>query len=101
MKMKKHEVIAKVKEVNPLYFSKKTMKLFGQTLRDFMIMKISENLYVLYCQNYSKTLLMNVSAVCYNSENNTAKSIPISAGKWFSQESIKNIFLEEYKERTK
>jgi len=99
--MKKHEVIKRVKKVNPLYFSRKTMKHFGQTLRDFMIMKISENLYVLYCPNYSKTLLMNVSAVCYNAENNTAKNIQISADKWFSQESIKNIFLKEYAERSK
>ena len=48
-KMTIYEIKRRTEETSPYFFSKKTMKFFNQTLKDFKVYKLNEYFYLITC----------------------------------------------------
>ena len=51
-KMTIYEIKRRTEETSPYFFSKKTMKFFNQTLKDFKVYKLSEYFYLITCPSF-------------------------------------------------
>lgn len=67
-------------EGNRFFFSKDTMKFFGQTLRMFKVKKISDTEYLIYAPSYwwvdGKKKFMGISQRIFKTTDNDLHDVP-------------------------
>tara|TARA_R100001132_G_C3193083_1_gene44028 strand:+ start:38 stop:259 length:222 start_codon:yes stop_codon:yes gene_type:complete len=70
-----YEIKERTAENQPYYFSKDTMKFFGQTLKDFKVYKQSETEYLITAPSYWSGKFMGNSQMIFHSDTNQLKSL--------------------------
>jgi hypothetical protein len=66
-----YEIKKLTKETAPYFFSRKTMKYFGQTMKDFTVKKLQDNRYLVTAPMYHRNGVLAGKTVRYfNPSNN-------------------------------
>ena len=64
------EIKARTQETSPYFFSRQTMKFFGQTMRSFSVKKQSDGKYLITAPSYWDGKLMGITKRLFNPETN-------------------------------
>lgn len=70
-----YEIKQRTQETSPYYFSRDTLKFFGQTMRMFSVKKVG-NKYKISAPSYWNGKLMGYSERMFNPETNELENIP-------------------------
>lgn len=65
-----YEIKERTKETAPYFFSKDTMKFFGQTMKAFVVKKQPDGRYRISCASRDKLWCNHLTIRYYNPENN-------------------------------
>lgn len=65
-----HEIKNRTQQTSPYFFSRESMKFFGQTLRDFKVRKQSDGKYLITAPSYWDGKLMGITKRLFNPETN-------------------------------
>jgi hypothetical protein len=69
-----YEIKERTAETSPHYFSRDTLKFFGQTMRSFRVSKLNEHEYLISAPSYWNGKLMGYSERIFDSRDNTLNS---------------------------
>lgn len=71
-----YEIKQRTQETSPYYFSRDTLKFFGQTMRSFSVKKQKDGKYKISAPSYWNGKLMGYSERMFNPETNKLEDIP-------------------------
>ena len=61
-----YEIKKQTEETAPYFFSKETLKFFGQTMKSFKVKKLNEKEYLITAPSYSNRKLMGQTQRIFN-----------------------------------
>jgi len=70
-----YEIKRRTSETSPYFFSRKTLKFFGQTLKDFRVYKESETTFLIIAPMYMGAKKVGFTKRIFNITNNTLKEL--------------------------
>jgi hypothetical protein len=70
-----YEIKARTKETSQYFFSRKTMKFFGQTMKSFKVRKLNEHEYYIFAPSYLNGKMMGYTQRIFDTRNNKLKDI--------------------------
>lgn len=79
-----HDVKRLTAEKSPHFFSRGTMKYFGQTMKDFKLKKINDEHYLVYAPMRNKGRLMGATMRIFNTVTNDLELVTTEQKEYFS-----------------
>ena len=70
-----YEIKTRTKETAPYFFSRKTMKFFGQTMKSFKVKKLNDHEYYIFAPSYFDGKIMGQTQRIFDTRNNKLKNV--------------------------
>jgi hypothetical protein len=68
-----YEIKARTKETSPYFFSRRTLKFFGQTMKSFKVRKLNDHEYFIFAPSYSNGKIIGYTKRIFDTRNNKLK----------------------------